>query len=179
MRELFGRAVTLSLRLEKNNTLYLRTTLNLTELKERLTDLLICSYSCMEAMPIHSNLRYTGQLFGQINDFVENRRHLYSMVLVITSSGYLFFNKIFFKKSSSGLEQIFKARCSKVFTKLILHLGEQNKPHRMYDLVNISLREINVYKPKVVFEIQSLCYIHFRTNTLGKGMNPLILPAMG
>ena len=29
------------------------------------------------------------------------------------------------------------------------------------------------------FELQSLHYIHFRTNTLGKGMNPLILPAMG
>ena len=29
------------------------------------------------------------------------------------------------------------------------------------------------------FEIQSRYYVHFRTNTLGKGMNPLILPAMG
>ena len=29
------------------------------------------------------------------------------------------------------------------------------------------------------FELQSRYYIHFRTNTLGKGMNPLILPAMG
>ena len=29
------------------------------------------------------------------------------------------------------------------------------------------------------FELQSHCYIHFRTNTLGKGMNPLIHPAMG
>ena len=26
---------------------------------------------------------------------------------------------------------------------------------------------------------QSCYYIHFRANTLGKGMNPLILPAMG
>ena len=29
------------------------------------------------------------------------------------------------------------------------------------------------------FEFQSRCYVHFRTNILGKGMNPLILPAMG
>ena len=29
------------------------------------------------------------------------------------------------------------------------------------------------------FVLQSCYYVHFRTNTLGKGMNPLILPAMG
>ena len=29
------------------------------------------------------------------------------------------------------------------------------------------------------FELQSLYYIHFGTNTLGKGMNALILPVMG
>ena len=29
------------------------------------------------------------------------------------------------------------------------------------------------------FELQSRYNIHFWTNTLGKGMNPLILPAMG
>ena len=29
------------------------------------------------------------------------------------------------------------------------------------------------------FKLQSRYYIHFRTNTLGKSMNPLILPAMG
>ena len=28
------------------------------------------------------------------------------------------------------------------------------------------------------FELLSRYYVHFRTNTLGKGMNPLILPAM-
>ena len=28
------------------------------------------------------------------------------------------------------------------------------------------------------FVLQSRYYIHFRANTLGKGMNPLILPAM-
>ena len=29
------------------------------------------------------------------------------------------------------------------------------------------------------FALQSRYYVHFRTNTLGKGMNPLILPSMG
>ena len=28
-------------------------------------------------------------------------------------------------------------------------------------------------------ELQPRYYVHFRTNTLAKGMNPLILPAMG
>ena len=28
------------------------------------------------------------------------------------------------------------------------------------------------------FELQSRYYVHFRTNTLGKGMNRLILPSM-
>ena len=29
------------------------------------------------------------------------------------------------------------------------------------------------------FVLQSHYYVHFRANTLGKGMNPIILPAMG
>ena len=29
------------------------------------------------------------------------------------------------------------------------------------------------------FELQPRYYFHFQTNTFGKGMNPLILPAMG
>ena len=29
------------------------------------------------------------------------------------------------------------------------------------------------------FELQLHYYVHFRTNTLGKGMNPLILPTIG
>ena len=30
-----------------------------------------------------------------------------------------------------------------------------------------------------VFELQSRYWVHFRKNTIGKSMNPLILPAMG
>ena len=29
------------------------------------------------------------------------------------------------------------------------------------------------------FELQSRYYVHFRTNTPGKDMNPFIIPAMG
>ena len=29
------------------------------------------------------------------------------------------------------------------------------------------------------FVLQSRFYVHFRTNTLGEGMNPIIIPAMG
>ena len=29
------------------------------------------------------------------------------------------------------------------------------------------------------FKLQSRYYVHFQANTLGKGMSPLILPAMG
>ena len=29
------------------------------------------------------------------------------------------------------------------------------------------------------FELQSRYYVHFRANTLGKGTNPFILPAVG
>ena len=29
------------------------------------------------------------------------------------------------------------------------------------------------------FVLQSRYYVHFRANTFGKGMNPLILPAIG
>ena len=29
------------------------------------------------------------------------------------------------------------------------------------------------------FVVQSHYYVHFQANTLGKGMNPLILPAIG
>ena len=41
---------------------------------------------------------------------------------------------------------------------------------------------VNVLDCEIVvreFELQSHYYVHFRANTLGKGMNPLILPAMG
>ena len=40
---------------------------------------------------------------------------------------------------------------------------------------------VNVLESKIIvseFELKLHYYFHFRTNTLGKGMEPLILPAM-
>ena len=42
-------------------------------------------------------------------------------------------------------------------------------------MVKATDREIVVSE----FERQLRYYVHFRANTLGKGINPLILPAMG
>ena len=44
---------------------------------------------------------------------------------------------------------------------------------------NVMVKAIDCGIVITEFEFQSRRYIHFRTNTLGKGMNPLILPAMG
>ena len=56
---------------------------------------------------------------------------------------------------------------------------------------NLKLRTVGRYPCSVMvkapdceivvseFGLRSRYYIHFRTNTLVKGMNPLILPAMG
>ena len=66
--------------------LYFKTTLNLTKLEQWLTDLLICSNSCVEALPTHGNFRYAGHLSGPNFGLVVNCRHLYLIVLVISSS---------------------------------------------------------------------------------------------
>ena len=98
----------------------------------------------MGALPIYGNLRYTGHVSGPNFGLVENCKRSYLMVLVITSSGYPFFNKIFFIKSSSStsfsLEQVIKALWTKGFIKLILRLEGQNESHLMYDPVNVGLR---------------------------------------
>ena len=41
------------------------------------------------------------------------------------------------------------------------------------------VKEMNCKIVVCEFEPQSLYYDHFRTNNFGKGMNPLILPALG
>ena len=46
----------------------------------------------------------------------------------------------------------------------------------------MALAQNNTTKLDIVlreFVLQSRYYVHFRANSLGKGMNPLILPAMG
>ena len=99
MREHLESGRTLSLRLGDNNMIDLRTNLNLTELKQRLTDLLIRSCSCMEALAVHGNLRYIGSLYGPNFSLAENCRHPYSIVLVIAS---IFQQSLFFINSSSS-----------------------------------------------------------------------------
>ncbi len=52
-----------------------------------------------------------------------------------------------------------------------------------FDLFRGSTRDVvaNLLDCDIVvseFKLQSCYYIHFRTNTLGKGMNPLILPVL-
>ena len=42
-------------------------------------------------------------------------------------------------------------------------------------MVKVMVCEIEAHE----FELQSRYYVHFQANTLGKGMNPHILPAMG
>ena len=46
-------------------------------------------------------------------------------------------------------------------------------PHR----VMVKARDCGIVIREFVLQLRY--YVHFRANTLGKGMNPLILPAMG
>ena len=71
MREIFWRTVILFSRLGGINILDLRTTLNLTELKQWLIDVFICSVSFREGLPIHSNFKYTNHFSSPNFDSVE------------------------------------------------------------------------------------------------------------
>ena len=52
-----------------------------------------------------------------------------------------------------------------------------------YDLVNscrdLEAGNLSTIVANMLFKLQSHAYITFWTSTLGKGMNPFILPAMG
>ena len=41
------------------------------------------------------------------------------------------------------------------------------------------VKELDIKIVVSEFELQLCYYVHFQRNTLGKGMNPFILPAMG
>ena len=57
------------------------------------------------------------------------------------------------------------------YTTVLEKYGQHNKKKKNGGIdCGIGVRE---------FVLQSRYYVHFRANTLGKGMNPLILPAMG
>ena len=73
-----------------------------------------------------------------------------------------------------------------VFSKYWANFVFQNdvKQHKFLFLVRKSIRGVIVKATdcRIVvseFKLQSCYYVHLWTNTLGKGMNPLILPAMG
>ena len=58
---------------------------------------------------------------------------------------------------------------------LICHKTQTTKrgyPHG----VMVKVMDYGIVVSEIV--LQSRYYVHFRTNTLGKGMNPLILPTM-
>ena len=44
---------------------------------------------------------------------------------------------------------------------------------------DVMVKTMNSWIVVSEFVLQSRYYVHFRANALGKGMNPLILPAMG
>ena len=70
-----------------------------------------------------------------------------------------------------------------IYIFIILHNYTHTHP-RLAQILGVCLRGVMVKAMEcgiVVseFELQSGYCVHFRANTLGKGMNPLILPAMG
>ena len=69
------------------------------------------------------------------------------------------FKSVVLMKLSFDLEQIFKTRCGCPRGVMVKAMDW-----------GIVVRE---------FVLQSRYYVHFRANTLGKGMNPLIHPPMG
>ena len=68
---------------------------------------------------------------------------------------------------------------------LRIKLKESEKKNKYLDLASgcprgIMVKAMNCGIVVREFVLQSRYYVHFRANTLGKGMNPLILPpAMG
>ena len=151
----------MSLNLGGNSTLGFRTTCNITELKHQLTDHLIYSKSCIEAVPSQGSLRYTRHFSSPNFDLEESWVHLCLMVEIITSSRYLFLNKVILMHlsllASLDLEQIINTWWTNVFIKLILHLHGQNDPHWVYEPVNIL-----VYNRWSLYTKMSLLYKYIK-----------------
>ena len=83
------------------------------------------------------------------------------------------FVKMFFEK--------FKKEFHEYISPFIIHFEEIKLPHDAYVYLSRGVM-VNAVDCGIVvreFVLQSRYYVHFRANTLGKGMNPLILPAMG
>ena len=66
---------------------------------------------------------------------------------------------------------------------MLYHWGTYTPiPWEMYESVNsrgVGLNVVDCDSGVSEFELQSPWYVHFRTNTLEKGMNPLIHPSYG
>ena len=58
-------------------------------------------------------------------------------------------------------------------------LGAANSKSQCGSPHGVMIKGLDHGIPVSEFELQSLYYVHFQTNTRGKGMNPLILLAMG
>ena len=107
--------------------------------------------------------------------------------------------KFIFKRTYKCLKNCFRFDCHKIFQ---LYQKERRKVFSLLMAIIISLISclwIDIHPilmgggvPRGVmvkpmdcgivereFVLQSRYYVHFRANTFGKGMNPLILPAMG
>ena len=54
-----------------------------------------------------------------------------------------------------------------------------DSPSTVWCLRGVMVKAMNCWVVVSGFELQSRYYVHFRTNTLGKDMNPLIRPSMG
>ena len=63
-------------------------------------------------------------------------------------------------------------------------LNKETKPNQIYNMMwgcprGVMVKAMDCKIVESEFALQSRYYVHFRANTLGKGMNPPILPAMG
>ena len=68
-------------------------------------------------------------------------------------------------------------RCNSFFGKTIKNICLLYMPSVYPRGVMVKVMDCRIVASE--FVLQSRSDVHFRTNTLGKGMNPLILPAMG
>ena len=60
-----------------------------------------------------------------------------------------------------------------------MHFINTNTDNKRGCLRGVMVKEMDCEIVVSEFVLQWRYYVQFRTNTLGKGMNPLILPAMG
>ena len=86
-------------------------------------------------------------------------------------------SEVFLYQDSFSLSQLFG------FSYFIYSIQESNvifKPEYMEEYpLGVMVKPINCRIVVSEFELKSHYYVHFQNNTVGKGMNPFILPDMG